>query len=93
MPTYQYKCDHCGHEFEEFQRIVDKPLYECPQCGQKPRRIITGGAGFLLKGSGFYATDYRSASYKEAARKDSQAGSLSSSKSSDTKKDSGKKKP
>jgi putative FmdB family regulatory protein len=70
MPTYQYQCSHCGHEFEEFQKITDPPIKRCPQCGQKPQRVITGGAGFLLKGSGFYSTDYRSPSYKEAAKKE-----------------------
>jgi len=70
MPTYQYRCAHCGYDFEEFQSITEPPLSKCPKCGQKPRRLITGGAGFLLKGSGFYTTDYRSESYKAAARKD-----------------------
>lgn len=71
MPTYQYRCQSCGHEFEQFQSIIDDPISICPKCGKTPRRIITGGAGFLLKGSGFYATDYRSASYKKAAQADS----------------------
>ncbi|MBN2226491.1 MAG: zinc ribbon domain-containing protein [candidate division Zixibacteria bacterium] len=67
MPTYQYKCTKCGHEFEEFQSMNDKPLETCPKCGGKPERIISGGAGFLFKGSGFYITDHRSKAYKEAA--------------------------
>jgi putative FmdB family regulatory protein len=70
MPTYQYRCQHCGHEFDEFQSITEPPLSACPRCGKKPQRIITGGIGFLLKGSGFYTTDYRSEAYKAAARKD-----------------------
>lgn len=86
VPTYQYKCDDCGHEFEEFQNITEAPISKCPQCGRKPRRIITGGAGFLLRGSGFYATDYRSESYKAAARKDAQPTPSSSPPKSDTKK-------
>ena len=73
MPTYQYHCSHCVSDFEEFQGINEPPLTKCPKCGQKPRRIITGGAGFLLKGSGFYSTDYRSESYKAAARKETSA--------------------
>jgi len=81
MPTYQYKCNSCGHEFEEFQSITEAPLEKCPACGKKPRRIITGGAGFLLKGSGFYTTDYRSESYKAAAKKDSESFSSSSASS------------
>jgi putative FmdB family regulatory protein len=70
MPTYQYKCPHCSYEFEEFQSITEDAIDKCPKCGRKPRRLITGGAGFLLKGSGFYNTDYRSESYKAAAAKE-----------------------
>jgi len=70
MPTYQYKCPECGYEFEEFQRMADPPIEVCPKCKGKTHRLISGGAGFLFKGSGFYATDYRSASYKEGARND-----------------------
>jgi len=86
MPTYQYRCPECKYEFEEFQSINDDPVQTCPRCGKKPRRIITGGAGFLLKGSGFYSTDYRSESYKAAARRDT--GGLPST--SPTKKNSTK---
>ncbi|MCP4570416.1 MAG: zinc ribbon domain-containing protein [FCB group bacterium] len=91
MPTYQYKCPECDNEFEEFQNITEQPLSKCPQCGGKPRRIITGGAGFILKGSGFYATDYRSESYKAAARKDiptppSSSGTKKADKKADKKK-------
>jgi putative FmdB family regulatory protein len=69
MPTYDYLCQACGHEFEEFQSITAKPLRKCPKCG-KPRlkRLIGTGAGVLFKGSGFYETDYRSQSYKSAAK-------------------------
>jgi putative FmdB family regulatory protein len=77
MPTYQYMCPHCNHEFEEFQSITEQPISKCPKCSKEPRRLITGGAGFLLKGSGFYTTDYRSESYKAAARKDSQESAKS----------------
>nr|MBN2278905.1 zinc ribbon domain-containing protein [candidate division Zixibacteria bacterium] len=70
MPTYQYKCTECGHEFEEFQAITDDPVTVCPECGGYTERIITGGAGFLLKGAGFYSTDYRSESYKKASEKE-----------------------
>jgi len=70
MPTYQYQCDNCGFEFEEFQRISDNPIEICPECGGHTHRVISGGAGFLLKGSGFYTTDYRPSSYKEAAKKE-----------------------
>jgi putative FmdB family regulatory protein len=86
MPTYQYKCPQCGHEFEEFQKMTDLPIEVCPKCKGKTHRLVSGGAGFLFKGSGFYITDYRSSSYKEAARKES--GDSSSSKPKETKKDS-----
>jgi putative FmdB family regulatory protein len=71
MPTYEYVCDTCGHEFEEFQSITAKPLRKCPEC-KKPalRRLIGTGAGIIFKGSGFYQTDYRSDSYKKSAEKE-----------------------
>ncbi|MBM4188744.1 MAG: zinc ribbon domain-containing protein [Gemmatimonadetes bacterium] len=57
MPTYDYRCSK-GHEFELFQRISDKPVAKCPTCGAKSARMISGGAGLIFKGSGFYITDY-----------------------------------
>jgi len=71
MPTYDYECDACQHAFEEFQSMMDKPLKKCPKCGKsKLRRLIGTGAAILFKGSGFYQTDYRSESYKSAAKAD-----------------------
>ena len=71
MPTYEYECDKCGHRFEQFQGITAKPLHKCPKCGKSTlRRLIGTGAGLIFKGSGFYATDYRSEQYKQAAKKD-----------------------
>lgn len=78
MPTYHYVCDKCHHEFECFQPMTDPALKVCPrdQCGQKKwgrgkvRRVLSGGAGVIFKGSGFYATDYRSEGYKQAAKKE-----------------------
>jgi putative FmdB family regulatory protein len=66
MPTYDYECPE-GHSFEVFQRISDDPVAECPECGAPAQRKISGGAGFLFKGEGFYATDYRSDDYKKKA--------------------------
>jgi len=78
MPTYGYKCEKCGHEFEVRQSISDPPLKVCPQenCPKKKwgrgtvTRGVGGGAGLLFKGSGFYITDYRSDNYKQSAKKD-----------------------
>ena len=78
MPTYQYHCTKCAHEFEKFQSMNDKALTVCPKdlCGMKKwgkgpvKKLISAGAGLIFKGSGFYITDYRSEKYKEAAKKD-----------------------
>lgn len=86
MPTYEYICEKCGHQFEQFQSISAEPLSICPKerCAQKRwakgkvKRAITGGAGLIFKGSGFYITDYRSDKYKEAAKKDSAPATTSS---------------
>ena len=78
MPTYEYECLDCGHRFEQFQSITDKPLSRCPSCGKRVRRHIGAGAGILFKGSGFYTTDYRSSSYRQAARKDQSSAPSSS---------------
>ena len=64
MPTYEYKCDACGHAFEKFQSITSSPIKKCPKCGKnKVRRLISAGAGLIFKGSGFYITDYRDQGY------------------------------
>lgn len=92
MPTYQYRCTKCEYEFEEFQLISAAPTDKCPECGGKPERIISGGAGLLFKGSGFYITDYRSDGYKKAAEADTKPSSISKpteSKKSDSKKKKG----
>ena len=59
MPTYEYECIHCGHNFELFQKMTDRPLDKCPKCNQEVKRLIGSGAGIIFKGAGFYATDYR----------------------------------
>jgi putative FmdB family regulatory protein len=74
VPTYEYECRQCGHRFEVFQSIKDAPLAACERCGGEVRRLISGGAGLLFKGSGFYLTDYRSASYKKGAREEGGSG-------------------
>jgi putative FmdB family regulatory protein len=78
MPTYEYRCEKCGHEFEAFQSISAAPLKHCPEdlCARKKwgrgkvAKKISAGAGLLFKGGGFYITDYRSEGYKQAAKKD-----------------------
>jgi len=77
MPTYEYVCVKCGHEFEYLQSMTAEPLKTCPKdlCHQKKwgrgrvKKKISGGAGLLFKGSGFYITDYRSENYKKSAQK------------------------
>ncbi len=89
MPTYDYKCNACGHLWEEFQSIMAEATKKCPECKKKKaERVISAGGGILFKGSGFYITDYRSDSYKNAAKADS---SSSSSSGSGSKSDSGSK--
>jgi putative FmdB family regulatory protein len=84
MPTYEYQCDACDHNFDEFQSMSDQPLKKCPKCGKpKLRRLFGTGAAVLFKGSGFYETDYRSESYKQAAKADQEATSKSSSNGTD----------
>jgi putative FmdB family regulatory protein len=68
MPTYEYICDNCQHQFERFQSIKARPIRKCPKCGKlSVQRLIGAGAGIIFKGSGFYQTDYRSEGYKKAA--------------------------
>ncbi len=69
MPTYEYNCENCGHKLEKFQSIKAGSVRKCPKCGKLSlKRLISSGAGIIFKGSGFYQTDYRSESYKTAAK-------------------------
>src|SRR5882724_11058162 len=71
MPTYDYSCDACKHEFEVFEPITAEPQKKCPKCKKnKLRRLFGAGGGLIFKGSGFYQTDYRPDSYKKAAEAD-----------------------
>jgi putative FmdB family regulatory protein len=82
MPTYDYVCDACKHEFEQYQSITVDPLRKCPKCGKnKLRRLIGTGAAIMFKGSGFYQTDYRSDSYKKSAEADKPVSTSRDSKS------------
>ncbi len=84
MPTYEYVCDACKHQFDDFQSFSDKPLKKCPQCKKsKLRRLFGTGAALIFKGSGFYQTDYRSESYKAGAKADAPPAAPDSAKSTD----------
>jgi putative FmdB family regulatory protein len=86
MPTYEYICDACGHELEEFQSMTAKPLKKCPECGKsKLVRQIGIGAGIIFKGSGFYETDYRSDGYKKDAKAEKDAAKPKKESKSDSK--------
>ena len=69
MPTYDYRCPECSHRFEQY-RPMTAPDTDCPICGKKAIRLISAGSGFLFRGSGFYATDYRSNEYKERTKRE-----------------------
>ncbi|PIQ87892.1 MAG: FmdB family transcriptional regulator [Candidatus Omnitrophica bacterium CG11_big_fil_rev_8_21_14_0_20_43_6] len=62
MPTYEYECLSCKHKFEILQSITSKPKTKCPKCGKKLKKLISSMAGFIFKGAGFYATDYKKSS-------------------------------
>src|SRR5688500_6652623 len=94
MPTYEYKCDACGVEFERFQSIMAAPIKRCPECGKaKVRRLISTGGGMIFKGSGFYITDYRDKAYTDKAKSESansDTGDKGDKKSSDDSKSESK---
>jgi len=58
MPTYDYRCKACGHVFELLHNMSENPAPDCPKCGQACERMVSGGAGLIFKGKGFYSTDY-----------------------------------
>ena len=83
MPTYEYRCEHCG-DFEEMQRITNPPLSRCPQCKRKVRRLISK-TSFQLKGSGWYVTEYARAGGGNGAKKDDGKESTASEGKSEAK--------
>ena len=91
MPTYEYLCENCEHNFDEFQSMTADPLKTCPECNKDTlKRVIGGGAAIIFKGSGFYETDYRSDSYKDAAKKDTESATSSDTSSKSDSSSTGK---
>jgi putative FmdB family regulatory protein len=82
MPTYEYRCDACGHEFEKEQRISEKPIKKCPSCGAQKARRMVGGTGFILKGGGWYSDLYSGPSNTSKKSSSSESSSESSSSTS-----------
>lgn len=70
MPTYDYRCLSCNHNFELFQSMTEEPISTCPKCGGKVKRLIGAGAGPIFKGSGFYQTDYKNSSKDNTKKSD-----------------------
>jgi len=98
MPTYEYRCKSCGHEFEEFQTMSSDPLIMCPKCAQPTlKRLMSSGVGLIFKGSGFYQTDYKKSNTSSSSGAKPESNSVTKSESkpgtkpetqSDSKKDS-----
>jgi putative FmdB family regulatory protein len=80
MPIYEYRCTSCGHEKEVLQKLSDPPLNECPACGKSTLRKLVSAAGFHLKGSGWYATDFKSVSKPKEGSQEAQDKSASKDK-------------
>ena len=86
MPTYDYRCQACGAEFERFQKMSDGLLRKCPECGRlKLKRLMGAGAGIIFKGSGFYETDYKRKSSRNGSPSRSNTSAGSTAKESEQK--------
>ncbi|RKY56633.1 MAG: zinc ribbon domain-containing protein [Candidatus Neomarinimicrobiota bacterium] len=89
MPIYEYVCNNCGYEFENFQSISSEPIKVCPKCGHESvQRKVSGGVGLIFKGSGFYCTDYTKNSSSAGSEGESDKKKAETEKSK-VKKDSG----
>jgi len=89
MPIYEYRCEACGHQGEHLQKVSDAPLTKCPECGKAKYRKQLSAAGFQLKGTGWYATDFRGGGAKSSEKKgEKKAESKPESKTSESKSDS-----
>lgn len=74
MPNYDYQCISCGYTFEEFQKMTDESLKECPECKGQLKRLIGAGLSPIFKGSGFYQTDYKKSTEKKENKKSETSG-------------------
>jgi putative FmdB family regulatory protein len=88
MPTYGYKCPKCGHEYEKLQKMSDNNRAKCPNCGTRGIRVISGGAGVVFKGSGFYETDYKRASASSRPSEDKKSETPKTETKTETKTES-----
>ena len=84
MPIYEYRCSACGFQKEFLQRLSDAPHTECPQCGKRSLKKLVTAAGFQLKGTGWYATDFKNSGAKPAAKKKADDGSAKEASGKDT---------
>jgi putative FmdB family regulatory protein len=92
MPTYQYQCQGCAHDFELYQSFSEDPIEICPECGEKKiQKVISGGAGVVFKGGGFYETDYKRGKGSEYQKKSDADGGKKSSKGDASKGDGSSK--
>lgn len=83
MPIYEYRCDSCGHELEKLQRMSDEPLTDCPSCEESALRRMISAAGFRLKGSGWYETDFKTGKKRNLIGAESGSGNGEKAKSAD----------
>lgn len=87
MPIYEYRCAACGHQDEHLQKVSDKPLTKCPACGKPKYQKQLSAAGFQLKGTGWYATDFKGSAKKSADKKTASTTDSKTDSKSDTKSD------
>jgi len=92
MPIYEYKCAACGHQEEHLQKVSEKPLSKCPSCGKKKYRKQLSAAGFQLKGSGWYATDFKSSGKKPDEKKADTKAEVKTEAASEAKSEKAEKK-
>ena len=87
MPIYEYRCESCGHELEKLQRVSEAPLTDCPACSKADLRRLISPAGFRLKGSGWYETDFKKDGKRNVIEKASESDAKSDNKDDGSKAD------